>query len=633
MTVHRRDTVLRHLCKVALRSAGSDLEDGRLLEQFVSRRDEAAFETLVRRHGPMVLGVCRRILGNHHDVEDAFQATFLVLLHKAASLVERQTIGNWLYGVAYHTALKARAALARRRAKESQVHLLHGPSALEEAARREWQALLDYELHRLPDKYRAAVVLCDLQGNTRKQAARQLGLPEGTLSTRLTRARALLGKRLARHAATFSAGAVGVLLAEHSAAACLSTPLVVATVRAARVLGTGQEAAAGAVRMISLMKGVRKDMFLMKIKVGLTVLLVTGIATLGGGLLMRGTAAADPAPARPEQRAAAAEEEAGPLQRQAPPPRTATRSSDRDQLQGVWKVVYAEKNGQPFHDETRYTFSGDSLLIRPRSDVAYPYTLGLSGDKGTITIGAGGEAQTGVYLLDAEVLVHRYAYDSFDDNEQRRRVDMLRVLRRDHTAVWPPRRTAAGEQQHAREEAVALLRTARDLLAQGKLDEAERVAVRVVRMGEIHWGLFEDNPDKVLRDVSRARQDNASTVRQHGSREDLALSRPRPAGGDSDVHEISAREMKIPVLVAAERRAGIKYLRLLVSANHGQSWETTATIAPDEDAFTFRAPADGLYWLTVQMVPLDSTKEASGPGQTLKPMLKISVKSRETRAH
>ncbi|HEV3078723.1 MAG TPA: sigma-70 family RNA polymerase sigma factor, partial [Gemmataceae bacterium] len=302
MTVRRTDTVIQHLRKVALQSAGTDLKDGRLVERFVSCRDEAAFETLVRRHGPMVLGVCRRILGNHHDVEDAFQATFLVLMHKAASLLERETIGNWLYGVAYHTALKARAALTKRRAKERQVRLMHEPSALEEAARREWHGLLDYELRRLPDKYRAPVVLCDLQGNTRKQAARQLGLPEGTLSTRLTRARALLGKRLARHAVTFSAGALGILLAEHSAAACLPAQLVATTVRAARVFGTGRGAAAAAAvstRMISLMKGVRKDMFLMKFKLMLTVLLVTGIATLGGGLFMRGSAAADPVPAPP----------------------------------------------------------------------------------------------------------------------------------------------------------------------------------------------------------------------------------------------------------------------------------------------------------------------------------------------
>jgi hypothetical protein len=359
-------------------------------------------------------------------------------------------------------------------------------------------------------------------------------------------------------------------------------------------------------------------MFLMKFKLMLTVLLVTGIATLSGGLFMRGSAAADPVPALP----AGAEDEAGPVQTKAPPPRTTTRATDRDQLQGAWKVVYAERNGRPFHDETCYTFTADSVLIRPRSEVAYPYTLGLSGDRRTITIGAGGEAQIGIYLLDAEVLVHRYAFESFDDNEQRVRVAILRVLRRDDTALLPPRKTAAGEQQRAREEAVGLLATARRLLAQGKLDEAEHIAVRVGRMSEVRWGLFDDNPDKVLHDVSRAKQSNPG-----------AVSKPRAASGDPDVYEMWVRELKIPVLVASERRAELKYLRLMVSADQGQSWETAATISPDEDAFSFRAPRDGLYWLTVQMVPLDGTRDSSDLRGSLRPMLKISVKSSEPKGH
>jgi hypothetical protein len=367
----------------------------------------------------------------------------------------------------------------------------------------------------------------------------------------------------------------------------------------------------------------------MKVKMMLTVLLLTGIATLGGGLFLRGSAAADPAPALPAE----AQDEAEPLQTKAPPPRTTTRASDRDQLQGAWKVVYAERNGRPFHDETRYTFTADSVLIRPRSEVAYPYTLGLSGDRRTITIGASGEAQKGVYLLDAEVLVHRYAFESFDDNEQRVRVAILRVLRRDDTALLPPRKTAAGEQQRAREEAVGLLSTARRLLAQGKLDEAERIAVRVGRMSEVRWGLFDDNPDKVLHDVSRAKQSNPGAVGQPATNEIVLLSKPRAASRDPGVYEMRVREMKIPILVASERRAELKYLRLMVSADQGQSWEIAATISPDEDAFSFRAPRDGLYWLTVQAVPLDGTKESSDLRGSLRPMLKISVKSSEAKGH
>src|SRR5712692_7030336 len=121
MATGQMNEVLRHLRRAALQD-GSGVSDGQLVECFITRGDEAAFEALVRRHGPMVLGVCRRVLTNPHDAEDAFQATFLVLVRKAASIRQRELVGNWLYGVAYRTALEARAATTRRRTKERQVN-------------------------------------------------------------------------------------------------------------------------------------------------------------------------------------------------------------------------------------------------------------------------------------------------------------------------------------------------------------------------------------------------------------------------------------------------------------------------------------------------------------------------------
>ena len=171
--------------------------DAQLLEAFIERRSEQAFAALLARHGPMVLGVCRRILRNHHDAEDAFQATFLVLARKAASIVPRPMLANWLYGVACRTALKAGAMLGRRRTRERQVIAMPEPAAHPELFN-QLEPILDQELSRLADKYRAAVVLCDLEGKSRKEAARALGIVEGTLSSRLTKARRLLAKRLAR---------------------------------------------------------------------------------------------------------------------------------------------------------------------------------------------------------------------------------------------------------------------------------------------------------------------------------------------------------------------------------------------------------------------------------------------------
>ena len=144
-------------------------------------------ETLVRRYGPMILGVCRRILQNSADAEDAFQAVFLVLLRKGASIARRELLGNWLYGVAYKTARAARAATQKRRGKEGQVTARQSEPA--QAGPNEWTALLDEELTRLPELYRAAVVLCDLQNKSRKEAASRLSVSEGTLSSRFLGAR------------------------------------------------------------------------------------------------------------------------------------------------------------------------------------------------------------------------------------------------------------------------------------------------------------------------------------------------------------------------------------------------------------------------------------------------------------
>src|SRR5262249_22645957 len=147
---------------------------------------------LVRRHAPMVWGVCRRVLGNLHDAEDAFQATFLILVRKAASIASPKLLANWLYGVAHQTALKARATNAKRRVRERQVTHMPEPAANEPDRWNDLQPLLDQELARLPNKYRVAIVLCDLEGKTRKEAAWQLGVPEGTLAARVARGRVML---------------------------------------------------------------------------------------------------------------------------------------------------------------------------------------------------------------------------------------------------------------------------------------------------------------------------------------------------------------------------------------------------------------------------------------------------------
>jgi RNA polymerase sigma factor (sigma-70 family) len=264
---------------------GAELTDGEFLDQFLTRHDEAAFEALVRRHGPMVLGVCRRILGDAHDAEDAFQATFLVLVRRAASVVPREQVGNWLYGVAYRTALEARRMSARRRAKEKSMPQPPQPAVAPAEAWDELRPVLDEELNRLPDKYRLPVVLCDLEGRTRRAVARQLEVPDGTLSNRLDAARRMLARRLARRGVTLSAVALAALLPQQATAA-VPPALVSSTVQSAALVGAGQATTLllpGSVT--ALVEEVMKPMLWTKSKCLAALVLAVGLAGTGAGLL------------------------------------------------------------------------------------------------------------------------------------------------------------------------------------------------------------------------------------------------------------------------------------------------------------------------------------------------------------
>jgi RNA polymerase sigma factor (sigma-70 family) len=266
--------VLQHLRRIALLGDGAGMTDGQLLEAYIRHRDEAGFAALVRRHGPMVWGVCCRVLGNHQDAEDAFQATFLVLVRRASAIVPRDMVGRWLYGVARQTALKARATAGRRNARERQVAVMPEPAAAEPGLRDDLLPLLDQELGRLPEKYRAAVVLCDLGGKSYKEAARQLGWPEGTLAARLARARALLAKRLRRHGLAVSGATLAAELAHSAASAGVPTRVLATTIQIAATGG-------GSAAVAALTEGVLKAMLLRRLMKALGALLAAGIL-LGG---------------------------------------------------------------------------------------------------------------------------------------------------------------------------------------------------------------------------------------------------------------------------------------------------------------------------------------------------------------
>ncbi|QVL34026.1 sigma-70 family RNA polymerase sigma factor [Telmatocola sphagniphila] len=270
------------------------LTDGKLLEEYISRHDERALEILVERHAPMVWGVCRRILFNHHAAEDAFQATFLVLVRKAGSITSPELLANWLYGVAYQTSLKARATIAKRRERESQVIELPEPISTPKVEWLSLQAALDEELSRLPDHYRSVIVLCDLEGQTRKQVAGQLGCAEGTVASRLARARILLAKQLSKRGIALSGGALATVLAQNVLSASVPNLLLVSTIKSATIFVTGTEVATGVIsgKVVAIAEGVLKAMFLTKLKTAaIALVLILGFGATGVTFLASRTVA------------------------------------------------------------------------------------------------------------------------------------------------------------------------------------------------------------------------------------------------------------------------------------------------------------------------------------------------------
>src|SRR5262245_10674059 len=266
--------------------------DTELLEQWVERRDEAGFAELVQRHGPMVLAVCRRMLGRTTDADDAFQATFLIFVRKAGSLRRGELLANWLCAVAYRASHTLRRSRVRRQQYEHDVAIMR--ETVDSASDpRDWLPLFDAALQRLPERFRSAVVLCELQGVSRSEAAKALGLNEGTLSSRLARARRLLRSELGRHGFPL---AIGTLLAP----AFVPDALASATLRQAAV----------APGVLQLMEGVIREMAQSKLRIGAT-LVAAVLATAGLSMSVGGR--------QPEPQPVAGKESTKPPEKPAPP--------------------------------------------------------------------------------------------------------------------------------------------------------------------------------------------------------------------------------------------------------------------------------------------------------------------------
>jgi RNA polymerase sigma factor (sigma-70 family) len=292
--------VLRFLRALAPAAPDLDAPDAQLLASFLLRRDEGAFAALLHRHGPMVWGVCRRALPDPHAAEDAFQATLLVFLRKAGSLSRPERLANWLYGVACRTATKARTLHAQRLRREERHALEERPAEAPPPDARDLRPVLDEELAGLPEKYRAPLVLCYLEGKTYAEAARELGWAEGTVSGRLARARDLLRTRLARRGLALPGAGLAALLSGQASAAAPPAGVLSSAANAALRAAAGEPGAVSP-QVIALTKGVLQAMFVCKLKFAGAVLLAFAFAGAGAGAvshhaLARASAQAEGAP-------------------------------------------------------------------------------------------------------------------------------------------------------------------------------------------------------------------------------------------------------------------------------------------------------------------------------------------------
>jgi RNA polymerase sigma factor (sigma-70 family) len=284
--------ILQSIRRVVVDQCVRQLSDHDLLQRFAGQRDEPAFHALLLRHGPMVLEVCRGVLRNEADTEDAFQATFLILARKSASIRKTASVGSWLHGVAYRTALKARAQLATRQKNEARAPARQG-SETDDFTWREVRQVLHEELSGLAERYRAPLVACYLEGKTQDEAAAQLGLAKTTLKERLERARSILRARLVRRGLGPAAVLIASAWPSATASASLPATLMSSTIKAAGLFAAGQAATTGVIsaNVAALTEGVLKTMFLTKLKVMMAVMLVVGMVGAGTTSLLSYTQA------------------------------------------------------------------------------------------------------------------------------------------------------------------------------------------------------------------------------------------------------------------------------------------------------------------------------------------------------
>jgi RNA polymerase sigma factor (sigma-70 family) len=431
----RPGPLIQFLRRVAAPPTGGEQSDGLLLERFARERDPAAFAALVRRHGAMVLSVCKGVLHDSEDAEDAFQATFLVLVSKAGSVAKPESVASWLHGVASRLAMRAKADRARRGRHERRNPRPAAAGPEDDPVWRDLRPVLHEEIERLPVRYRTPFVLCYLEGLSNEEAARHLRCPKGTVQSNLSRARERLRARLTRRGVTLVGGLAALALAP-DAAATVPAELAAAVSRSAASLALGQAVTAGALPagVAALVKGASGAVLPLGRGLAAAVLLAVSLAGTGMGIALARTVAHQPAgrvtvPAPPAAPAAPRRERVGTDRATSPGTGADRRAEKSAGLRGEWVCTYASRNDEPLDAERarrlRLTISPDRYrghtadgpiagAVAEAVLIEGPYRVDTTATPGTIDVTldrgpAAGTTARGIYRLEGDTLTLCYA--------------------------------------------------------------------------------------------------------------------------------------------------------------------------------------------------------------------------------